>query len=128
MAIPRLPDAELEIMKIIWRHDEGETTSAYIVERLEGKREWAITTVLNFLARLVDRGFLAVRRSGKVNVYTPLIREEAYLESESKSFLRRLHGDSLKSLFASLYDGEAISAEDLNDLRRYIDEKAGKTQ
>ncbi|MCL2084193.1 MAG: BlaI/MecI/CopY family transcriptional regulator [Oscillospiraceae bacterium] len=126
MAIPKLPDAELEIMKIIWRCG-GETTSAHIYRELEGKKEWAVTTVLNFLARLVERGFLNVRRIGKANIYAPIICEDEYLESASRSFLERLHGNSLKSLVASLYDGEAISRGDLEELRRYIEEKAGET-
>jgi len=125
MKIPRLPDAELEIMKVIWKC-EGETTSAYISHELEGKKDWAQTTILNFLARLVDRGFLSVHRSGKTNIYTPIICEENYLESESKSFLERLHGNSLKSLVASLYNGYSISKDDLDELKHYIDEKAGE--
>lgn len=125
MTIPRLPDAELEIMKIIWA-GSGDATSAYIVEKLEGKKDWAVTTVLNFLARLADRGFLSVRRSGKTNVYTPIISEDDYLKSESRSFLERLHGNSLKNLVASLYDGKAISRNDLEELKRYIDDKAGE--
>ena len=124
MAIQRLPDAELLIMKIVWQFGV-ETTSAQIMKALEGEKDWAIPTVLNFLARLVNRGFLTVRRSGKINIYTPIIGEREYLEIESKSFLERLHGNSLKSLVASLYSGNAISQDDFEELRRYIDEKAG---
>ena len=124
MVRSRLPDAELEIMKIIWECG-GNATSAHISQKLEGKKDWAVTTVLNFLARLVDRGFLTVHRSGKVNIYTPAVAEKEYLESESKSFLKRLHGNSLKSLVAALYSGKAISKDDLEELKRYIDEKAG---
>ena len=123
MAISRLPDAELEIMKIIWESG-GETTSAHIMEKLTGKKEWAVTTVLNFLSRLADRGFVTVRRNGKVNIYTSVVNEADYLERESKSFLERLHGNSIKSLVASLYSGDAISKDDLEELKRYIDEKA----
>jgi len=119
----RLPDAELEIMKIVWKNGE-ECTSAVICQELEGKKNWAVTTVLNFLARLVDRGFLSVRKAGKTNIYKPLIEEDVYLESESKSFLERLHGNSFRSLVASLYGGEAISREDLAELRSYIDEQS----
>jgi len=49
MAVSRLPDAELEIMKVIWKCG-GETTSAVIMNKLEGKKDWALTTLLNFLA------------------------------------------------------------------------------
>jgi len=122
MNIPRLPDAELEIMKIVWA-ENGETTSAAIMEKL--KKEWAATTVLNFLARLIDRGFLSVRRNGKSNIYAPIICEEDYLESESKSFLEKLHGNSLKSLVASLYGGKAISRGDLDELKQFINDQSG---
>ena len=124
MAIPRLPDAELTIMKIVWRINSSDVTSAQITKELEGKKEWAVTTVLNFLSRLVDRGFLSVRRNGKTNIYTPLIDEDMYLKKETKSFLERLHGNSLKSLVASLYEGEAVTKKDLAELSSYIDEYA----
>ena len=124
MDSPRLPDAELLIMKIVWQIG-AETTSAQIMEALEGKKDWAVPTVLNFMARLVNRGFLTVRRSGKINIYSPIVGEGEYLECESKSFLERLHGNSLKSLVASLYSGNAITQEDFHELKRYLDEKAG---
>ena len=122
MAISRLPDAELEIMKIIWKCG-GNATSFQISQGLEGKKEWAVTTILNFLARMVDRGFLTVQRSGKVNTYISIVDEQEYLEMESRSFLERLHGNSLKSLIAALYSGEAISRDDVEELKRFISEK-----
>ena len=125
MAISRLPDAELEIMKIIWKCG-GSATSFQISQELEGKREWAVTTVLNFLARMVDRGFLTVQRNGKVNTYISIVDEQDYLEIESRSFLERLHGNSLKSLIAALYSGEGISRDDAEELKRFIDEKAAE--
>jgi predicted transcriptional regulator len=125
--ISRLPDAELAIMKIIWAKG-GEVTSAEISTELEGKKEWAATTVLNFLARLADRDFLSVTRSGKTNLYAPLVNEQDYLRRESKSFLERMHGNSLKSLVAALYGGEAVSADDLAELKSFIDEQARQTQ
>jgi len=125
MAISRLPDAELEIMKIIWKCG-GSATSFQISQGLEGKKEWAVTTILNFLARMVDREFLTVQRSGKVNTYISIVDELEYLEMESRSFLERLHGNSLKSLIAALYSGEAISRDDVEELKRFIDEKAAE--
>lgn len=125
MPVPKLPDAELVIMQIIWEVND-DTTSAYICSKLEGKKDWAVTTVLNFLARLVDRGFLTVKRSGKTNIYSPIIKEDTYLENESKSFLKRLHGNSLKSFVTALYEGHAINQKDLNELKQFIEEKAGE--
>ncbi len=125
--IKRLPDSELEIMMIIWEAKEP-VPSAYLMEKLEGEKEWATTTVLNFLARLVDRGFLKVEKHGRINIYSPLIAEKDYIEIESRSFLERLHKSSLKSFVAALYDGSTISSKDAEELKNYIDELAKKSK
>ncbi|MEL7657159.1 MAG: BlaI/MecI/CopY family transcriptional regulator [Bacillota bacterium] len=121
--LKRLPDSELEIMMIIWAAREP-VSSAYLMEKLEGEKNWATTTVLNFLARLVERGFLEVEKHGRINIYTPLIEEKDYIETESRSFLERLHKSSLKSFVAALYDGKTISNKDAEELKNYIDELA----
>ena len=123
MAMQRLPDAELVVMQELWGMDT-EATSAQIMARLEGKREWTVTTVLTLLGRLAERGFLAIRKQGKVNVYRALIEEEDYLATESASFLARLHGNSLTSLVSALYGGKAISQSDLRELQLFIDQEA----
>ena len=123
----RLPDAEFTIMKIVWQNN-GKVTSAEVMKELKGKKDWVVTTVLNLLARLVERGFLQVKKQGKANIYTALICEDAYLETESKSFLERVHGNSLKSFMAALYGSETMSEEDVSELRRYLDEMAGEPQ
>jgi predicted transcriptional regulator len=94
------------------------------MEKLQGEKEWANTTVLNFLARLVERGFLKVEKQGRINIYSPLIAEKDYVEIESRSFLERMHKSSLKSFVAALYDGRRLSREDAEELKRYIDELA----
>jgi predicted transcriptional regulator len=121
MTIPRLPDAELEVMQVIWQ-GAGTTTTAQIMAALKGRKTWGATTVLNLLTRLAGRGFITVTREGGINVYTTLIAEDDYLKSESKSFLQRLHGNSLRSFVASLQDGNALSQEDIQLLRDLIDE------
>lgn len=120
--IRRLPDSELEIMKIIWDAG-GKVTSVQVLDQLRDKRDWKTTSVLTFLSRLADKGFLSVRRQGKTNIYQALVDEQDYLEKESKSFLEKLCGNSLKTFVASLYDGKAISEDDLRELRQYINEK-----
>ena len=119
--LKRLPDSELEIMMIIWEAKEP-VSSAYLMGKLHGEKSWAATTVLNFLARLAERGFLKVEKCGRINIYSPLIAEKDYIELESKSFLERLHKNSLKSLVVSLYDGKQLSSEDADELKHYIDE------
>ncbi len=119
--IKRLPDSELEIMMIIWEAKEP-VSSSYLMEKLQGEKDWANTTVLNFLARLAERGFLKVEKQGRINIYSPLVAEKDYIEIESRSFLERMHKSSLKSFVAALYDGRTLSSQDAEELKRYIDD------
>jgi len=119
--IKRLPDSELEIMMLVWEAKDP-VSSAYLMEKLQGDKHWANTTVLNFLARLVERGFLRVEKQGRINIYSPRIAEKEYIEIESRSFLEKMHKSSLKSFVAALYDGNSLSSEDAEELKRYIDE------
>ena len=117
-----LPDSELAIMMIIWELDKP-VTRFEIEERMEGDRKLSPTTVLSFLSRLQDKGFLEMHKSGKNNVYSALIEKDAYMQTESRSLLKRLYQNSAKNFLAALYDGDNLSSEDLAELEEYISSK-----
>lgn len=121
MELQKLPEAELEIMMIIWEAQES-VNSDYIMEKLKGIKEWKRTTLLNLLTRLCDRGYLMCKKEGKINIYTPLVKEKDYLDNASKSFFEKLHKNSLTSLIASLYDSKSVSKSDLEELEKFIKE------
>lgn len=118
----RLPDAELEVMQIVWRAGEP-VTSGYVQQR--AAQEWKATSVLTFLSRLCDKGFLRCEKQGKLNYYTPLVEEESYLRLESTAFLKRVYHGSFKNLVASLADAGALNEEDIAELRAFLDGKEG---
>lgn len=117
--LPRIPDAELEIMMVIWEAGVP-VNSDYIMKRLN--KNWAKPTLLNLLTRLCDRGFLKCHKEGRFNIYISLVDQNEYLQKESKNFLQKMHRNSLTSLVASLYDGDSISKEDLAKLKQFIEE------
>ncbi len=115
----KIPDSELEIMMIIW--DAGKSvTSDYIMERIQ--KDWTKTTLLNLLTRLCERGALSRGKEGRHNIYSPLIKKDEYLQSESKCFLSKMYHNSLTGLVASLYDGKSITKDDLDELKKFIEE------
>lgn len=121
MELSKLPEAELEIMMIIWEAD-GRVNSDYIMEKLKGIKGWKRTTLLNLLSRLCDRGYLECKKEGKINFYMPIVKEKDYLDNASRSFFEKLHKNSLTSLIASLYDSKSVSKEDLEELEKFIRE------
>ena len=116
---PHLPDAELEVMQIIW--DKGGGVSRQEVEReLSARRSLAPTTILTFLTRLCEKGFLSLRKEGRSNLYEPLITEKDYLASESRLFLDRLFNGSVANFAVALCDS-GIKKEEVEELRRLLE-------
>lgn len=118
--IKRLPDAELEIMQIVWEAGEP-VSSSYILEQ-QGQRKWVLATLMTVLARLTEKGFLVCEKQGRNNLYYAAILEDDYKKSEGKTILEKLYGNSFKNLVTSLYSSEAIDKSDLEDLRKFLDE------
>lgn len=55
----RLPEAELTVMRAVWRLEPPVPTGA-IRARLEKERPWNLSALQTLLARLTERGFLSV--------------------------------------------------------------------
>ena len=121
----KLGDAELEIMLAVWEAGEP-VPSSYVQEKLRGRRDWALPSILTSLSRLVDKGFLSCQKRGKSNWYHPLVSEKDYKAAEGRGLIDRLYGGSFTGMVAALYDGRAIGDSDLEQLRKYLDELEGK--
>lgn len=117
-----LPDGELEIMQIIWQCEPPVSRST-IEEAVNRERKLAPSTILTFLTRLCDRGFLRVEHVGRKNLYTPLISRRDYLADESRRMLNRLFGGSLSAFAVSLSDS-GVTKDELDALRTLLEEDA----
>ena len=117
-SVKRLPEGEREIMRIIW--EETPPVERRTIERALGERHLAPSTILTYLTRLTEKGFLSVEREGS-NAYTPLISRREYLAAESRDLLDKLYGGSLRSFAVSLCDG-GVSREEIDELRRMLEE------
>lgn len=121
MKNPRLGDAELDIMLILWDSCRA-MTAKEVQQKLISKRNWALSSLMTALERLCAKGFVACDRTGGMNLYTPKIQEEIYRAEEGKTLLEKLYGNSVGSLVASLYAGQVIGEKELSELRSLIDE------
>ncbi len=119
--LQKLPETELLVMQILWQNGEN-TNSDIIVSGFNRQKSWERPAVLTLLKRLEGKGFVGSRKEGKRNVYSPVVSEKEYLEFESKSFLERVCGNSVKKLMASLYPENRLSKEDLEELKQFIEE------
>lgn len=115
----RLPESELDVMLSLWRQG-GEASAPQIGAGLG--RTLTASALHSYLKRLQDKGFLACRKAGKVNVYTALVPEEDYRRAESGAVLEKLYDGSLRSFTAALWDGGRLTGDQVRELRDYLEE------
>lgn len=122
--IKKLPDAEFDIMKVVWANEPPMTT-ATIMKLLGNEKEWKIQTVVSLMLRLVERGFLCSEKHGKERTYFSLVSKEDYLKFETGNFMKQYHNNSFLNLVTTLYDDRALSDKDIAELYQWVKERRG---
>jgi len=120
----KLPDAEFDIMKVVWANEPPITTSE-IMTQLGNEKEWKIQTVVSLMLRLIDRGFLRSEKHGKERTYFHLVNKEDYLKFETGNFIKQFHDNSFLNLVNTMYGDEALADADIDDLLKWAKERRG---
>lgn len=120
----KLPDAEFDVMKVVWANEPPITTSM-VMDQLGKAKKWKTQTVVSLMMRLIDRGFLRTEKRGRERIYFPLVSREEYLEFETGHFMEQYHDNSFLNLVNTLYDGKALTDEDIEELIQWAKERKG---
>ena len=121
MKSSHLTDAELRLMEIVW--EKGAATVAEVVDAVNTETPLAYSTVLTTLRILENKGYLRHTKDGRAFVYRPVVRRNKAQESAIKHLLRRFFQNSPELLVLNLLERKKISPEQLNRLRKRIEEK-----
>lgn len=109
---------ESEVMNVVWDHQP--VAVADIVEKLP--RALAYTTVMTTVRILEEKGFLRQDgKRGRAFLYRAVVGRHAASESMTHEVARRLYGGSVKSLVMNLVQDDAISSDDLADIKQIIE-------
>lgn len=126
--IPKISDAELEIMKIVWGSPGEVTLFSDIMEGLAARgRPCQKNTLIVLLSRLMNKGFLRARKIGRRNEYTALIPEAEYQTAQTKTFLDKLYEGSVKGLVSNLIMGDLMTDEEYEELKRMLEKGRGES-
>lgn len=119
--LQQLSDAELDIMKIIWANKEP-SMFAFLMEELADKgKTWQKNTVITLLSRLMDKGFLKAKKTGRRNEYTSLISEMEYQTSQTVNFLDKIYEGSVNGLVSNLIQGDLLTATEYEELLKLLE-------
>ncbi len=113
-----LTEAELEIMQIVW--EQGTATAESVRKRLANTP--AESTVRTMLRILEEKGYLTHTVDGRTFVYQPKVEKEQASQAILSDVLNRVFGGSSALLVKSLLSSEQVSAREMNEIRRLIEE------
>lgn len=119
---PDFTPRELDVMAVLW--ELGDATVAEVHERLEA--DLAYTTVLTVLRTLEWKGAVRHEEEGKAYRYFPVIRRETAGGRALARIRLKIFGGSRKLLLTEFVSDEDLTASELQDLRRLIDERLGR--
>ena len=107
-------------MTVFW--NRGALSLREAVESLDGDTNWKPRTVQSLIRRLVTKGALSVEESGREFRYGPAFSQSECQLDESRSFLGRVFEGRLVPFLAGMVESEAIPQDDIEELRRLLDE------
>ena len=114
----KISDAELEVMRILWREDRALSLSDIRAE-LSNKMGWETSTIATFLRRLQKKGAVSVQEKD-VYYYEPNITKEEYTTLKKRSLIDKLYDGSTKNFVASLCQAGELTEADIDELKMYF--------
>jgi len=117
--LPRPTDAELEILKVLWRR--GPCTVREVFDSLSESKQTGYTTVLKFMQIMAEKGLVRRDESERAHRYEAAIPEEETQRQLVGDLLRRAFDGSAKRLVMQALSAERASAGELEEIRRLLD-------
>lgn len=114
----KLFDSELRVMDVLWR--EGDLPARQIADVLTRQIGWNVNTTYTLIKRCIGKGAIERREPGFV--CRALVSREQVQQEETQELIDRLFDSSADALFASLLGSKRVSEEQMQRLRRMIDE------
>ncbi len=115
----KLFDSEIKVMEIIW---DKSPISAKDISLIAAKTiGWNKNTTYTIIKKLEAKGY--IRRDDPGFICTPLITQNQAQKAEASSLVKKIFGGSRKALFSALIEDEPLSEEEINELRKLIENR-----
>lgn len=115
----RLSNSQIKVMRLVW---EGEPiTAKEVAVRAAGCYDWNKNTTYTILKSLVEKG--SVNRTEPDFVCTSAVTLDEVRRTATHGLIEKLYRGSSSAFFSAFLEDEKLSREELESLRRLIDEK-----
>ena len=118
---PQKPTAsELEILRVLWTR--GPSTVREVHEALSEKKTMGYTSVLKFLQIMTAKGTVRRNETQRAHVYEACLPAEQTKRQLAGDMLQRVFEGSASQLMLHALAGRKTSPEEIDELRRLLDE------
>jgi predicted transcriptional regulator len=117
-----LTSHELELMKIVWRHDDPVTVRD-VYEELRTQRPIAYTTVMTSLKTLEQKGYLKATQQDRAHIYRAARPKQQVIREMVRDFVNRVFNGSSRPLVVHLLEDDQISESELREITRMLRKK-----
>lgn len=121
---PQISEAEYEVMKVVWKYAPISTNE--ITDKLLQTTSWSPKTIQTLIKRLVSKGALTYEKQSRVFVYTPLVKESEYIDSKSRSFLKRYFDGNITAMLSAYLENDSLSPSEIEKLLALLSQKQPK--
>lgn len=119
----KLSRTEEQLMRHLWKLEKAFMKD--LILQYDDPRP-ATTTIATLLKRMKDKGFIDYQAVGKSREYFPLVSKSDYFSTHFRGLIQNFFGNSA-STFASFFTKATdLSTEELEALRKEIDEEIKK--
>lgn len=115
----QISDAEAIVMDVLWANSPR--SAEEVVAALSNAQDWQEATIKTLLNRLLNKGAVQAERDGRRYLYSPVLRREDYVRSQSEGLLNRLFGGRLAPLVAQFSEQRGLKREDIAEWRELLD-------
>ncbi|WXR60520.1 BlaI/MecI/CopY family transcriptional regulator [Peptostreptococcaceae bacterium AGR-M142] len=116
-----ISDSEWEVMKIIWKNKN--ISANEIIKELEDLSTWKPKTIKTLLNRLLKKEVIGFKKEGRTYLYYPLLEEKECIKAENKSFLKKIYGGVLNTMFVNFLEDYDLTDEDIKELKQILEKK-----
>jgi BlaI family transcriptional regulator, penicillinase repressor len=118
--LPQPTGAELELLRVLW--ERGPSTVREIHGSLPDEKGTGYTTTLKILQKMAEKGLVKRDESRRSHVYSAVGQPEQTQRQLVSDLLRRAFGGTPTKLVVQALSEETVSADDLAEIRRLLDE------
>jgi BlaI family penicillinase repressor len=125
-SIPRPTDAELAILRVLWRY--GPSTVRRVHDVLGAEKPIGYTTVLKFMQIMTEKGLLLRDETQRSHVYRPQVPAEKTQQQLVGDLLERAFEGSAQRLVMQALSTKRVTPEELAQIRALLNEIEGREQ